>query len=894
VAITAWSSSIKRALEAPSGARFFRCALQVNPHDYLIRNNKPTKFESEDGYNEAIVAACLADQVEAIAVTDHYRVKSSRSLVSAAGRAGIHVFPGFEAVTKDGIHVLCLFQPGTAQDILERYIGNCGIHDDTKASPQGNFDAQELLAEVKKWGGIAIAAHVDAKGGLLHQLRGGTTATTWVSDELIACAMAIPLDQMPANVKQILDNKDPSYQRQRRMAVIHAEDVVSPEQIAGPCASSWIKMSTVSIEGLRQAFLDPESRIRLSKDAIPEEHTELAAIAWEGGFLDGASVHFNENLNVLIGGRGAGKSTIVESIRYALGLDPLGVDSAKSHEGIIRQVLRAGTKVSLAVRSYRPAPSAFLIERTVPNPPIVRDNDGSVMNLRPLDILPQVEVFGQHEISEVSKSQEMLTRLLHRFVTRDPSLASRKLELSSELEKSRRRIVDTSKELAAVRERLATLPGLEETLIRYRAAGLEERLREQSLIVREERLLRASQERTAPVREILERLRSDFPLDTALVAPSALADLPGRDILDDAHAALNKLNDAMSRLSSDVQSALAAFDRDLAEVQKRWNARRDEVQSEYEAILRDLQRSSIDGEEFIRLQRQIEELRPLKEREGVLSRALAEHQDKRRNLLAEWEDVKARTFRELEKAAQNVSRQLQGRVLVKVQHAGNREPLFALLRSQIGGRLDVAERMLRMRDGLSLSELADAIRSGGAEVERKFSIPRAQADRVASASPEVTMSIEELDLEPTTEIQLNVASDPQPPQWVTLADLSTGQKATAVLLLLLLDSSAPLVVDQPEDDLDNRFITDGVVPKMRQGKRQRQFIFSTHNANIPVLGDAELIIGLVARGEAGTGHAEIPADLLGSIDSAGAREFAEEILEGGRDAFELRRLKYGF
>jgi len=79
---------------------------------------------------------------------------------------------------------------------------------------------------------------------------------------------------------------------------------------------------------------------------------------------------------------------------------------------------------------------------------------------------------------------------------------------------------------------------------------------------------------------------------------------------------------------------------------------------------------------------------------------------------------------------------------------------------------------------------------------------------------------------------------------------------------------------------------------MRQGKRQRQFIFSTHNANIPVLGDAELIVGLVARGEAGRGHAEIGA--LGSIDARPAREFAEEILEGGKEAFELRRLKYGF
>lgn len=72
------------------------------------------------------------------------------------------------------------------------------------------------------------------------------------------------------------------------------------------------------------------------------------------------------------------------------------------------------------------------------------------------------------------------------------------------------------------------------------------------------------------------------------------------------------------------------------------------------------------------------------------------------------------------------------------------------------------------------------------------------------------------------------------------------EKATAVLLLLLLESDAPLVVDQPEDDLDNRFITERVVPKMGQEKRRRQFS-SPHNANIPVLGDAELIAALCRR-----------------------------------------------
>ncbi|MCY3994416.1 MAG: hypothetical protein OXF50_24545 [Caldilineaceae bacterium] len=127
-----------------------------------------------------------------------------------------------------------------------------------------------------------------------------------------------------------------------------------------------------------------------------------------------------------------------------------------------------------------------------------------------------------------------------------------------------------------------------------------------------------------------------------------------------------------------------------------------------------------------------------------------------------------------------------------------------------------------------------------------------------------------------------------------LEDLSTGQKATAVLLLLLLESGAPLLVDQPEDDLDNRFITEGIVPRMCEDKQRRQFIFSTHNANIPVLGDAELIVRLSAAGEAASGRARVAPEHTGSVDSRPVRELVEEILEGSREAFETRRWKYGF
>jgi ABC-type cobalamin/Fe3+-siderophores transport system ATPase subunit len=121
--------------------------------------------------------------------------------------------------------------------------------------------------------------------------------------------------------------------------------------------------------------------------------------------------------------------------------------------------------------------------------------------------------------------------------------------------------------------------------------------------------------------------------------------------------------------------------------------------------------------------------------------------------------------------------------------------------------------------------------------------------------------------------------------------LSVGQKSTAILLLILLESKAPLIIDQPEDDLDNKFIYEDIVTKLRQEKERRQFVVATHNANIPVLGDAELI--LVMKAETQNGGLRGRVERSGSIDDPDLREAVELVLEGGKQAFELRRLKYG-
>ena len=238
-----------------------------------------------------------------------------------------------------------------------------------------------------------------------------TRIQAWQSEDLLAIQIPGSIADLHHDAKQIVENTNPDYRRDSAakdglaIAVVNAKDIAKPEDLDDHSATCWIKMSEVTIEGLRQAFLDPGSRIRNPKEGKlePEEHAELVALAWEGGFLDGAAIDFNPNLNVLVGGRGTGKSTVIESIRTVLGL-----------EAIIRHVLKNGTKISLLVRAHRPAVREYRIERTIPNPPLVRDDHGEVSNLSPQDVLPRVEVFGQHEL-------ELL--LEHRLTLRMASLA---------------------------------------------------------------------------------------------------------------------------------------------------------------------------------------------------------------------------------------------------------------------------------------------------------------------------------------------------------------------------------------------------------------------------------------------------------------------------------------
>ena len=888
----------------PRGAVFHRCALQVNPFEYGRRYRGIKSSGDAESHARAVIAKASELGISVLAVTDHNDFKGVASFRNAARGHNITVFPGFEVSSSEGIHVLCIYPVNAQEDQLGLFLGELGIRELGSSNTLSDKSFGDVLATVRNQGGITIAAHVTSSpGGLLEVLSGQARIKAWRSTDLLAIQIPKSVGEVNAWVRSIIRNENPQYRRSRTsgdgfaVAPVNAKDVVGPEDLENRGATCLIKMSRISIEGLRQAFLDPGSRIQLNlKNAEVEtgHRAEMLGMAWEGGFLDGTKMPLNPNLNVLIGGRGAGKSTVIESLRHVLGLNPIGEDALKAHQGIVRNVLQSGTRITLLVRTPGPGTQDYRIERTVPNPPIVRDQDGGISNRVPQDILPRVEIYGQHEIAQLTRSAVQRTRLLDRFIERDASFGRRKAEIRQNLEKTRRSILEVRRELEDLQERLAALPGLEETLEQYRKAGMEELLRDRSLLVREEQVLDSIGHRLEPLHECLENLHQELPLDLAFLSPGALGRLPGKDILALGNRVLGKLSAELQELASGFREALGRADESIVQIRTKWEDRRRQVQEAYEAILRGLERSAVHGEEFIRLRRKIERLRPLRRDASLAKRAEAEQMERRRTLLTEWEDLKSQEFRQLHRAAKKVTERLGGSVQVEVVAGGNREPLFTLLRDRIGGQLIKTIEVLKSTEDLSPLEFANTCRKGADAILDKYGTTPVQAARLAAASHETLMRLEEVYLPPTTDVRLNMAPAGQPPSWRSLDELSTGQKATAVLLLLLLESDAPLIVDQPEDDLDNRFITDGIVPRMREEKRHRQFIFSTHNANIPVLGDAELILGLTPVGEAEEGRAEIAKEHIGSIDDEQVRELIEDLLEGGKDAFEQRRHKYGF
>jgi hypothetical protein len=173
------------------------------------------------------------------------------------------------------------------------------------------------------------------------------------------------------------------------MTFINAKDVAEPPDLAEPGASCWIKMTRPSFDALITAFKDPDSRVRLNHEVAEHHYTRIEAVGIDGGYLDGLRIRFSDHLNTAIGGRGTGKSTLLECLRYALDLDHKGQDARKQGERIVKQNLGPAGTIAVTLVSAANHGARYQVKRRFGEPPRVIDAD---LSDTALDGLPHAEI----------------------------------------------------------------------------------------------------------------------------------------------------------------------------------------------------------------------------------------------------------------------------------------------------------------------------------------------------------------------------------------------------------------------------------------------------------------------------------------------------------------------
>lgn len=871
-------------------ARFWKCALQVNPHGYSGNYRGQEHGMDAQAYARAMRDACLAEGIQVVGFADHGSVADAEVARKVLTGAGIVVFPGFEVATTEKVHWVCLFPENTSEQQLERYLGKLHLTNPQDGVRPSDLGGQQLLAVVDELGGFCYAAHVTSNSGVLK----GKFNNLWTDPRLRAAQIPGKVGDLPPEYKPIALNSNVDYRREHPVALINAKDIATPEDLSDSRASTFIKMTRPCFASFLMAFKDPESRVRLSEEMVERYYSQIESITIEGGYFDGLSAEVSGHLNAVIGGRGTGKSTLLECIRYALDISHKGDDAIKQGEQIVRENLgRSGGRVILKLRSAANQMKPYTVIRRWGEPPRVIDEEGNESRLHPgKDLLPSVEIYGQNEIYELAKSPGALTRVLDRFL---PDSA----EQDSRLDAAYRQLTDNSERLAKAREQkdeverqIAQLPRLEEQVRQFKEQGLDEQLKQVPLLEKERQLVPSVLQVTNRVRSGQRGLEESLP-DLVFLSDQALEGLPHADLLRRVRAVLETLDATVRQKLVEIDKAVGEAETALGTVVGELTKAMEDVESQLEKEFAKLPAvAGKDGKEigraYQRLLREIEQVKPAQAQLETFDALVNKLEQDRRNLLGDISDIRSARTAAKQKAVKALNKRLSGKLQITLVPDGLRQPLRDFLQGLPG----VGERKTEWVDeaqDLTILGLVSAIVDGkDALLGRGWGLTSGLAETLTKMTAGQLYQLEGIDLQDRITLALNVSHSGE--QYRPLDRLSTGQQCTAILHLLLLDNRDPLIMDQPEDNLDNAFIAERIVQELRAAKTERQFLFATHNANIPVFGDAEWIGVCTASGD----QAEMPVEAQGSIDVPAIRDQVAGILEGGREAFMQRKEKYGF
>lgn len=942
--------SMRAIALADKGGHFYRSDFQVHtPRDTQWDGARPVLADREK-WATTFVAAARERGLDAVAISDHHdfaffpyirkaaaeEMRADGSPVPEAER--LVVFPALELTLSVPCQAILILDADFPEDRLGDVLK--ALHFDPvdpslDALPQTTVlqdsgDINDLHAKLDKhdWlraryillPNVTPSGHKTLLRTSFQAKYRDMTPTGGYLDGSIA-----ELDkQKNVGEKRILEGGDVHW-GSKRLALFQTSDARKADFSTLGQHSTWVKWSSPTAEALRQACLAQESRLSQVEPALPNIWISRVTVS-QSKFLGRVDVALNPQYTALIGGRGTGKSTILDYLRWALCDQPASstaddevADPRVRQRRLIDvtlKPLKAHVEVHCVINGIthvvRRHAEDGAVQLKVGDSDFEKVREGAIQSLLPIQAYSQKQLSSvairidellrfvtspiQRDLEEIERKQhEVAGRLRENYGT-----LQRHRDLSTEIERSELRVRSLGEQAQALRDGLSGLSEADRIVLDGKAAHDRARTGQATW----------TQHLSGAHSELTE-LASDLDISLGdMTRPEAVpADIASEveASFDASVAALSDLKVKVLGLAGEFAALLAdggavglpsaALAAKLDEYEKTYAAVKTRS-SAHEAKLAELakleEQQKVAGDLAQRQRKERDALGKPVERHQELRKELAEARRERSATLAAQCDGLSNSSDGVIRATLSVSRGFDA-ALAKfkalVTGSNVRTNKIEAFFEELAKESDPAatwELVLEELESLMLLEPDADVKSeqtptlsrlGFAVSDQKKVIPK--------LTPDGWLDLSLTELADFPEFEYRAKED----EYIPFDSASAGQQASALLATLLSQGGTPLIIDQPEDDLDSDTVQ-AIVAKIWASKSSRQLVFSSHNANLVVNGDADLVLvcAYVNAGDQSAGHIKEQ----GAIDVAAVRDQITTVMEGGEKAFRLRKEKYGF
>jgi len=934
------------------GNHYKKCDLQVHsPRDRNWKGNNCVTEAERESYSKSFVKECREAGVNAIAITDHHDMVFFEYIKAAAKKEldekgdsipenqKLVVFPGIELTFhQPPMQGLLILDADFPEYLFPTLLGSLSLaqapKEDSKTSQTVAISSDtinsinDIYKKLDKTDGIKgryiFLPHVKESG---HKtlMRDGFHES-YAKMPCVGGYVDGKFEGGGVGYLKILNGEVDAWGF-KSIAVIQTTDYRADKTVSELDTATWIKWLEPTAEALRQACLAKESRISLVEPELPNIYIEKIDVT-NSSFLSKFDLDLNPQLNSIIGGRGTGKSTILEYLRWALcdqtegfGKDRVQSDILKRRNTLIDKTLNevdGEVRVFFLVNGTR-----HIVKRNPKSEDVLlKIGDGGFESVRPSqiqDLLP-IQAYSQKQLSSISVRSDELKRFIEQPISKeiediDLKVSKALVEVKSayqNLAKSKALYTDLRKneiEIGSFKSQIEKLRGG----LKGISEDDKKTLDRAKLYVNEKNRFDEVSIEYSTIQESIKGLKKLLGKHIATTSDNPNV-FENEEVLNSLNKSRSKFLDESFTKVQELEKLQTDSTETYEKLHTNWLTVRNAFEIEYKKAKEKSTSSQSTLIAINGLEQKIEKLELVIRQNKSLHSEVDMTDDNFNELYRsyiELQSIKAEKLKssteiftklsndlikadftktvDVEKMCEEINSVFSSYSLnINKSKTENLVELVATSSTPLKKWNEVVYEMKNLSEFNSAADVQDELPH--TPVIDNIGFSSANKNKISkelSSEGFLRLASIKIDFLPKFSYQTNNEMGDEIP----FEEASAGQQATALLNVLLNQDGFPLVIDQPEDDIDNRAI-EKIITNLWNSKKKRQIIISSHNANLVVNGDSELVIccDYNETSEQTKGHIKYE----GSIDREEIRNEITSIMEGGERAFKLRKEKYGF